>query len=131
MKQQYRLTVRQFFDASHQLPDTEYLVTKACARLHGHTYAVEVDASAEQLRGGMVVDFKAIKQVIDTLDHRHINEVFTERGYNEVSTAENIAKYIAHECQREMPDIVITEVRVCEGYKGRERASWAIYQPTT
>ncbi len=38
-----KLSVKHYFDASHQLPDTKYLVTKACARLHGHTYAVKID----------------------------------------------------------------------------------------
>lgn|SRR3990167_8931812 len=61
-----KLVVQHYFDAAHQLTDSPDLVTKACARLHGHTYAVVVEAEAEQLNGaGMVIDFKAIKETIE------------------------------------------------------------------
>lgn len=120
-----KLLVQHYFDASHQLPDTEYLVTKACARLHGHTYAVKVDIESQELKGGMVVDFKAVKNVIDRLDHQHVNDVFDRLGIKDEPSAENIAKYIAVWIEQELGFKAI--VSVCEGYKGRERASWAIY----
>ena len=62
------IVVKHYFDAAHQLPDTEWLVTKACARLHGHTYAVEITAQTPELNGaGMVIDFKAIKEALEEL----------------------------------------------------------------
>lgn len=122
------IEVQHYFDAAHQLPDTEWLVTKACARLHGHTYAVKITAEAEKLNGaGMVIDFKAIKEAVDVLDHRYINDVFEKYGVDVAPTAENIAVFILN--QVEKLGVKVTKVAVCEGYKGAERASWAVYQP--
>lgn len=122
-----KLEVKHFFDAAHQLKDSPDLVTKACARLHGHTYAVVVEAEAKSLNGaGMVVDFKAIKNIIDRLDHRYINDVFLELNIQLQPTAENIAQVIAKWVHDELA-IDVKRVSVCEGYKGSERASWAVY----
>ncbi len=123
-----KMILKHFFDASHQLPDTEYLVTKACARLHGHTYAVIVEVEKEELQGGMIIDFKAVKTVIDDdLDHRHINDVFDRFGFDHEPTAENIAKFISERLQKEL-DLSCT-VTLAEGYKGADRASWVVYTP--
>lgn len=122
------IEVQHYFDAAHQLTDSDELVTKACARLHGHTYAVKLTAKTKKLNNaGMVIDFKAVKQVIDLLDHRFINDVFKQGGVDLQPTAENIAYYL---CEKAMElGIEVTKVAVCEGYKGLERASWAIYEP--
>lgn len=122
------LKVRHYFDASHQLTDGPDLVTKACARLHGHTYAVIVDASSSSLNSaGMVIDFKAIKKAIDALDHRHVNDVFKQNNVTAQPTAENIAIFIADKVMA--LGVEVSSVSVCEGYKGENRASWAVYVP--
>lgn len=122
------IEVQHYFDAAHQLTDSEWLVAKACARLHGHTYAVKVTAQTEELNGaGMVIDFKAIKEAIDELDHRFINDVFKENEVDKQPTAENIAVYLAEKITE--LGVKVTKVSVCEGYKGIERASWATYEP--
>ena len=123
-----KLQVRHYFDSAHQLRDSDELVTKACARLHGHTYAVIVEAEAELNKAGMVVDFKAIKQIIDRLDHRYINDIFAQQQIDLQPTAENIAGVLAGWIANEL-NIEVTRVSVCEGYKGIERASWAVYEP--
>jgi 6-pyruvoyltetrahydropterin/6-carboxytetrahydropterin synthase len=123
-----KLKVQHYFDAAHQLKDSDLLITKACARLHGHTYAVIVEAESDLNEAGMVVDFKAIKQIIDRLDHQYINDIFNELGIEKQPTAENIAVVIADWLADEL-DIMINKISVCEGYKGIERASWAIYEP--
>lgn len=123
-----KLQVRHYFDSAHQLKDSDELVTKACARLHGHTYAVIVEAEAELNKAGMVVDFKAIKQIIDRLDHRYINDIFAQQQIDLQPTAENIAGVLAGWIANEL-NIEVTRVSVCEGYKGIERASWAVYEP--
>lgn len=122
------LEVRHFFDAAHQLTDSDDLVTKQCAQLHGHTYAVIVEAQAGELnRAGMVIDFKAIKSVIDVFDHRFINDVLKELHYAPLQpTAENIAQ-VLYELLTDNLKINVKKVSVCEGYKGAERASWATY----
>ena len=122
------IVVKHYFDAAHQLPDTEWLVTKACARLHGHTYAVEITAQTPELNGaGMVIDFKAIKEAVDVLDHRYINDIFEAEGITVAPTAENIAQYLADKVMD--LGVEVLKVAVCEGYKGAERASWAVYEP--
>lgn len=122
-----QLEVRHFFDSAHQLKDSPDLVTKACARLHGHTYAVIVHIDSKKLnKAGMVIDFKAVKEIIDRLDHRFINEVFEEYELDIQPTAENIA-FVIYSWVKEELKLDVECVEVCEGYKGIERASWARY----
>ncbi len=119
-----KLQVSDFFHASHQLPDSEHLVTKVCTRLHGHTYLVKVEIeSTDVLRGGMVVDFKAVKDIIQLFDHRHVNDVFKENGLNGEATAENVALFIKNKIETKLGFSEV-EVAVCEGYKGEELSSW-------
>ena len=138
------MLIKHFFDAQHQLPDTEYLVTKGCHHYHGHTYKVEVEFESDVLRGGMVVDFKGIKQLIDRLDHTAIYErgnpmiKFIEDQktgqevvvLNEPATSENIARYISELIENEYSSFGLKNlvVKVCEGYKGEERANWTTYE---
>ena len=125
-----KIEVRHFFDAAHQLKDSSELVTKACAQLHGHTYGVIVEVAVDELnRAGMVIDFKAIKQVIDRLDHKYINDVFRGLDIKLEPSAENIAIVIYDWVEQLDPRLRVLAVKVCEGYKGLERASWAIYEP--
>lgn len=124
MADRYRLTLRHFFDAAHQLKDSADLVTKACANLHGHTYAVEIELSSEKLKSDMIIDFKAIKTEIDILDHQFINEIFFTFGVTDQPTAERIAAFIFERVQRLTDLYRVERVSVCEGYKGENRASW-------
>lgn len=68
-----------------------------CSQLHGHNWKVEVEVEARALDAiGMSMDFKdikrATKELIDSLDHRHLNEI---PPFDEVNpTAENIAAYL-------------------------------------
>jgi 6-pyruvoyltetrahydropterin/6-carboxytetrahydropterin synthase len=124
----YTMEIRHFIDISHQLADTPQLVTKACHNLHGHTMYFKVGLESDVLQeNGMVVDFKAIKNVIDILDHRHVNNVFKEFKFNKEATSENIANFVYQRIIDEL-NLVPTYVSVCEGYKGDERASWVTYR---
>jgi 6-pyruvoyltetrahydropterin/6-carboxytetrahydropterin synthase len=74
------------FDAAHQLP----WHPGACARLHGHTYRLEVTATGPLLPTGIVVDFADLKHavqaaVLDHLDHRLLNDLIDN------PTAERVA----------------------------------------
>ena len=75
------------FDACHKLID--YI--GKCARLHGHTYFLEVSIRKQvNPENGMIMDFGDLKKVVndfilEVLDHDFINE---KVPYN--STAENI-----------------------------------------
>lgn len=109
------------FDASHRLdhlgPDHK------CARLHGHTYRIEVIIRSPCLddRGFCQVDYGELddfKRWIDsTLDHRHLNDVLPCR-----TTAENIAKYLYDHIHATIP--WVAAVRVSETPK-----TWAEYRP--
>jgi 6-pyruvoyltetrahydropterin/6-carboxytetrahydropterin synthase len=81
------------FEAAHRLtgvPDEH-----KCARLHGHSYRVEIRvAGPVDERAGWVIDFQEIKDAFaplhDQLDHHYLNEV-TGLGN---PTSENLARWI-------------------------------------
>lgn len=141
-----RLEIRHFFDAGHILPDTEYLVSKGCARLHGHTYAVIVsfEMDAWNFKGGMALDFKAIKSIIDELDHRtlvnreshpYLLDFLLDNNEDQViefpyiPSSENIGIYIWEKIAEKYPqNLKKLSVSVCEGYKGIERANWTHHE---
>jgi len=84
------------FEAAHVLPHHP----GKCARLHGHSYRVEVAvAGALQAAGpatGMVVDFDALAavvrpHVVERLDHTSLNDLMPN------PTAEEIALWIWNE----------------------------------
>ncbi len=80
-------------EAAHRLPNVP--AGHKCARLHGHSYAVDIHVSGELHHElGWVIDFADIKAafqpLFDQLDHRYLNEV---EGL-ENPTAENIACWI-------------------------------------
>jgi 6-pyruvoyltetrahydropterin/6-carboxytetrahydropterin synthase len=89
----YELTVRTHFDAAHSLVD----YPGACARLHGHTFKIDVVIKGEKLDEiDILYDFKDLKesvnQVLDRFDHRHMNEI---PPFDKLSpTAENFARYL-------------------------------------
>lgn len=68
-----------------------------CSRLHGHNWKVEVEVTATHLDDiGMGLDFRdikaATKEIVDQMDHRHLNEL---PPFDKVNpTAENIAAHI-------------------------------------
>jgi 6-pyruvoyltetrahydropterin/6-carboxytetrahydropterin synthase len=89
----YMLTVVVTFDAAHHLPNHK----GACARVHGHTWRVEVDWVFDTLGDdGMANDFADLKaQVRAALpDHRDLNDV-----YAFVPTAENLARHFCETLQ--------------------------------
>lgn len=116
----FELIVRNRFAAAHSLSDYE----GPCARLHGHTWEVEVTVKGAQLDGkGMLVDFKEIKsslrKVIEDLDHRNLNDIDPfRRGGIENPTAENLARYIYRRLRSDIAipgrDVEIGMVRVWE-----------------
>lgn len=59
------------FSACHMLPGHP-----KCGRLHGHTYTVNLKIDGKADETGMVMDFgnvkKALKQILDELDHKVI-----------------------------------------------------------
>lgn len=83
----YKLKLKHKFCAAHQLT---HAYSKECNNfMHGHNFLIEVEIKVDELINGMVVDFKIIKEEINKLDHRNLNEILKFEP-----TAENIAKYL-------------------------------------
>lgn len=77
------------FDSCHQLKAYE----GACARLHGHTYKLQVTVEGNLSHNGMVIDFKDLKCMVEglikePLDHYNLND---KLWFN--TTAENMSVY--------------------------------------
>jgi 6-pyruvoyltetrahydropterin/6-carboxytetrahydropterin synthase len=120
----YRIGKSFTFEAAHRLG--ELPEHHKCARVHGHSYAVEVTLVAQVLSGpGFVVDFaelQPVKQYLaDTFDHRLINDVITVEP-----TSENLARLIFDWCAEKLPlpdDVHVEAVKVSE-----TAPSWAQYR---
>ena len=81
------------FEAAHRLPNVPE--GHKCARLHGHSFRVEVHVGGPvDAHTGWVMDFAEIKTAFDPvrerLDHRYLNEI---PGL-ENPTSENVARFI-------------------------------------
>ena len=81
------------FEAAHRLPNVPE--GHKCARLHGHSFKVEVHVAGPLEPGlGWVVDFAdiraAFEPVHEALDHRYLNDI---EGLDN-PTSENLAVWI-------------------------------------
>ena len=115
MPGKWRLTITQGFCASHQLRN----YGGKCENMHGHNFSVEVVVEGSELHPEIqyLMDFKELKrqtkEVLERLDHKHINEVecFTEIN----PSSENIAMFIYRQLKPHMPENVrLAEVSVSE-----------------
>jgi 6-pyruvoyltetrahydropterin/6-carboxytetrahydropterin synthase len=89
----YEVMVEATFDAAHCLRDYE----GPCARIHGHTYRVQVVLRGDVLSNtGMLVDFRDVRSrlhsIVAAFDHQLMNDVPPFDALN--PTAENLARYI-------------------------------------
>ena len=89
----YQISVKSNFSAAHNLREYK----GKCENLHGHNWNVEVTVASKELnREGMLIDFvdlkRIVKDVLDGLDHKYINEVKPFDSLN--PTSENLACHI-------------------------------------
>jgi 6-pyruvoyltetrahydropterin/6-carboxytetrahydropterin synthase len=107
----YAEVFREFtFEAAHRLPFVP--TDHKCARLHGHSYRVEVRVRGEVgNRSGWVVDFADIKVAFEPLhallDHYYLNEI---EGL-ENPTSENLARWIWDRLAAVLPGLYEVVVR--------------------
>jgi 6-pyruvoyltetrahydropterin/6-carboxytetrahydropterin synthase len=110
----YDLMIRGHFDAAHAL----HGYPGECAKLHGHTWDVEVVVRGSMLdEVGIVYDFKTLKEdlssVLDPLDHAYLNDVPPFDTLN--PTAEHLSRHIYDQlAQRLEGGIRVVEVSVWE-----------------
>src|SRR5690349_14746227 len=90
------------FEAAHRLPNVP--PGHKCARLHGHSFAIEVHVKGPvDPELGWVMDFADMKAafapLFERLDHRYLNEV---TGL-ENPTSENLARGVRREPKPPLP----------------------------
>lgn len=91
-------------EAAHRLPNVPD--GHKCARLHGHSFMIEVRVSGPVTEpAGWVMDFAdvaaAFEPVFRALDHRYLNEV---EGL-ENPTSENLARWIWSRLTPRLPNL--------------------------
>jgi 6-pyruvoyltetrahydropterin/6-carboxytetrahydropterin synthase len=98
-------------EAAHRLPNLPD--QHKCSRLHGHSFAIEVHLNGDSDNtNGWVMDFadisKIFRPVFERLDHHYLNEI---PGL-ENPTSENLAKWVWHKLESDLPllhSIVVRE----------------------
>jgi 6-pyruvoyltetrahydropterin/6-carboxytetrahydropterin synthase len=98
------------FEAAHRLPNVAN--DHKCARLHGHTYRVEVKVEGPVgLDTGWVMDFADLREACEPLraqlDHHFLNEL---PGL-ENPTSENLARWMWERLHRRVPQLAEIVVR--------------------
>ncbi len=93
-----------WLEAAHKLPNVP--AGHKCARLHGHSFRVEVHVSGEiDEERGWLIDFadvsKQFAPIHDQLDHRYLNEI---EGL-ENPTSEHLAAWIWARLEPSLPGL--------------------------
>jgi 6-pyruvoyltetrahydropterin/6-carboxytetrahydropterin synthase len=110
------------FEAAHRLPNVP--PGHKCARLHGHSYRVEVHVSGQVGdASGWVMDFdeisRACQPVRDQLDHYYLNEV----AGLENPTSEILARWIWERLAAAIPLSAVVVRETCTSgcrYQGED-----------
>ncbi len=98
-------------EAAHRLPNVP--AGHKCARLHGHSFRIELQVSGEpDAHAGWVMDFAELKAAFqplhDQLDHHYLNEI---EGL-ENPTSEQLAQWIWERMKPKVP--ALSEVALPE-----------------
>jgi len=99
----YKLKVVTSFAAAHNLNNYQ----GECENLHGHNWRVEVSVTAKGLdKAGLCIDFKILKaetkELLNTLDHKYLNELDCFKG--DSPSSENISRYVYKELSSKLND---------------------------
>ncbi len=107
----YEVAIIKSFSAAHMLA----AIGGKCEELHGHNFRVEVTVAAPDLNhSGILIDFRDVKkwlqEILDNLDHKHLNELSFFAEIN--PSSENIAQYIYREMKLKTQQAEVKVVRV-------------------
>jgi 6-pyruvoyltetrahydropterin/6-carboxytetrahydropterin synthase len=89
-------------EAAHRLPNVP--TGHKCARLHGHSFRIELHLSGDvDAHRGWVMDFADVKEafqpIYDQLDHHYLNEI----AGLENPTSENLARWVWQKVKPRLP----------------------------
>lgn len=121
----FKLKISTHFSSSHQLRN----YNGKCENLHGHNFVVEVVVKGSELDKDVeyLIDFKILKkmlnEIIEPLDHVHLNNVPPFDKIN--PSSENLSKYIYKEMEKKLElyrNVEVEQVGVAENI-----GSWAFY----
>ena len=107
----YEVTIIKSFSAAHLLSE----IGGKCEELHGHNFKVEVTVGSPELNSeGILIDFrllkKWLKEILDQMDHQHLNDLPFFKDKN--PSSENIACFLYREMQSKVADSGIKMLRV-------------------
>ena len=111
----YEITIIKSFSAAHLLSE----IGGKCEELHGHNFKVEVTVGSPELNSeGILIDFRLLKKwlkdILDQMDHQHLNDLPFFKDKN--PSSENIACFLYREMQSKVADsgIKMLHVKVWE-----------------
>jgi len=107
----FEVTIIKSFSAAHRLAE----IGGKCEELHGHNFKVEVTVGAPNLNSeGILIDFRLVKKwlkdILDKMDHQHLNDLPIFAGKN--PSSENIAHYVYQEMQNKVKEAEVKVLRV-------------------
>ncbi len=107
------------FDAAHHLPGYQ----GKCARVHGHTYKVEIMVEGPVGDDGFVMDFYQVKKYLNSaleeMDHRDLNDIIPN------PTAELIADRLFKRLKEDLKGTVVSLVSL-KLWEGKNK--WAMVE---
>ena len=121
----FEICVEHTFAAGHALRNYH----GKCENIHGHNYRVQVAIAGPELdENGLLHDFADLKRRLRTtseyLDHQFINDL---KPFDLINpSAENIARFICEEVQKDLTSAQVSYVKVWE-----TDTSSALYRPNS
>lgn len=119
----FEICVEHTFAAGHALRNYR----GKCENVHGHNYRVQVGIEGRELdENGLLFDFAELKKRLraasEYLDHQFLNNL---KPFDQINpTAENIAKFLCEEVQKDLGNALVAYVKVWE-----TDTSFAVYRP--
>lgn len=111
----FEIYIKTHFAASHTLRG----YAGNCAHLHGHNWHIELFVRCRRLDDlGIGVDFRVLKEkvndILEDLDHRHLNDL--PMFAQENPTSEAVARYLYRRLSEKLNDerVSVARVRVSE-----------------